>query len=237
MMDAIRQHQRSYDDAGMSLVELLVSMAIILVIVAAFAFLYLALSSSATDTGYLSQSQGTVRNVVRVLEADLRSADPLLLVPSSFTADPNGPANTDVVALYTPDDRYSPCTRTTGSSIPPSPFVAQTFTANVIWAYDPVARTLTRYSYCSGAWTPAMTLSNTATQRATPSMFTPSQDTGSGTQVAIPTATIVNQSTPVCATSVTISIQVQAKGQSTVFRTRTAVPLENAASATGFGCQ
>lgn len=232
-------------DEGLTLVELLVTTAAMLVVVGGFLYVNVQFSQSSTNTQQLTQSAGSVRNTVRVLEADLRSADPLLLVPTSFTADPNGSSNagsfgttsTDIVAMYEAVDLYASCpgqTTTTTSSTLPTAFEAQVFAANVIWAYDPgpgsQAHTLTRYSYCptSAAWAVDMRLRLVSDQKAT--MFTVSQ--GSGTpqaQIPNPSSTSVpNQATPVCGSSVNVAVTVQTpKTQPTPFIVQVAVMLPN----------
>lgn len=232
------------DDSGMTLTELLVAMVILAVIMSTFFLLYFALSTSASNSGALSKDQGQVRNVMQVLEADLRSSDPLTLVPASFTSDPagtsnsgtNGTSSTDIVAMYSSDDRYSPCGSAATSPSPPSPYLSQYFSANVIWAFDPAAHTLTRYSYCSSAWEAGMTLSDVASPAAT--MFTVAQTSlPSAQQQPLPTSTtVVNQSTPVCGTSITISIEVKSKAQQIPLRTRAVITLTNQQAVALIGC-
>lgn len=237
-------------DEGMTLVELLVAMAIMLVIMAAFFALYFGLSGSASNTVAYSHQQSNVRNVMRVLEADLRSADPLTLVPATFTSDPNGSSavgtsgttSTDIVAMYEAKDRYSPCsggsTTTNSNYQSPSPFVASAFMANVIWAYDPVAGTLTRYSDCSGSWTAGMELGDVTTAAKT--MFTASSVYSSQTQItSVPTisgTTMVGQVAPLCGTSVRAVIKVSNKGQQIPFRVRVVVPLPNQTAVQSEAC-
>src|SRR5690348_14587753 len=100
--------KRLGDEDGFTLVELLVAMFSMMVLIGGFIYVNLQFSESSTNTQQLTQGAGAARNIVRALEADLRSANPLLLVPSSFTADPNGSSNsgpngttpTDIVAMY-----------------------------------------------------------------------------------------------------------------------------------------
>jgi prepilin-type N-terminal cleavage/methylation domain-containing protein len=157
----------------MSLIELLVAMAILLVIMASFYTLFFGFWGSSRNSISLSQEQGTVRNTVRILSADLRSADPLTLVPSTFTSAVSLPAGTvtdpgttgtnptDVIAMYENTDRYAPCATSTTTTSVPTPFSSSTFQANVVWAYNWKKGTLTRYSYVA-----ADSKASTATCRA-----------------------------------------------------------------------
>ncbi len=235
-------HDRN--DSAFSLVELLVTMSILLIVTAIVAMIYGPLSSQATNTTNLAQNEGRVRNVVRVLEADLRSADPLLLVPSSFTADPDGTSNpgsygtspTDIVAMYEPTDRYSPCPGSppSSSSAVPTPFEEQPFAANVIWAYDPGpganAGTLIRYSYCaasSSPWTPGVELRDVVNAPA--SMFTLAQTSSPpALQSQTPTSTTIpNQAAPACGRVERIYIQVRSSAERTPYTIRSAIDLPN----------
>lgn len=241
------------DDSAFSLVELLVTMSILLIVTAIVAMIYGPLSSQATNTTDLAQNQGRVRNVVRVLEADLRSADPLLLVPSSFTADPDGTSNsglygtkaTDIVAMYEPTDRYSPCPGSppSTSSAVPTPFEESPFAANVIWAYDPGpganAGTLIRYSYCAGSsspWTPGVVLRDLV--NASASMFTLAQ-TSSPLSLQSPTptsTTIPNQSAPACGRVMQVYLQVRSSAERTPYTIRAAVDLPNQVAVQSGAC-
>ncbi|MCU1493074.1 MAG: hypothetical protein JWO62_838, partial [Acidimicrobiaceae bacterium] len=93
--------RRLRDDAGMTLVELVVTMALLLLVTTLVLTVYRVFSSSAADSRTLSVSQERVHSVLRILEADVRSANPLLLVPSSFTLDPSPPAVTSTGASGT----------------------------------------------------------------------------------------------------------------------------------------
>lgn len=251
--------QRTRGDDGLTLVELLVAMALLLVVMASFFVLYGILSGAASNVVPFSQEQGTVRNVMRALEADLRSADPLVLVPSSFTADPNGVTNpgpsgtgpTDVVAMYEEKDSFSPCgssstttTTTVASSTTTQPSVPQSYvagptSANVIWAFDPTTQILTRYSYCasglSSGWVAGISLPNLRNSSGT--MFQVAQDNTSSTQITTPTSTTVpNQAAPVCGTSITVVITVKTKQEQTPFRARVVVPLTNQPAVAAQAC-
>jgi type II secretory pathway pseudopilin PulG len=226
----------------MTLVELVVTMAVVLVISVVVLTLYGAFSSTAADSRALSVSQERVHTVMRVLEADVRSANPLLLVPSSFTLDPtavtssgaSGTTPTDVIAMYETTDSFSPCTHRVSnpSGTVPSPFLPSAVGANVIWAYNPGAHTLTRYSYCaadtSPAWKQSLVLFNVVNAKGT--MFTISQNGASvvGTQTQTPTTTTVtNQAAPVCGTSLTISVRTKARTQVIPYAVQLAVALPN----------
>jgi prepilin-type N-terminal cleavage/methylation domain-containing protein len=242
-----------WGDDGLTLIELLVTMLIMLAVMGAFLIMFVSLNSSATSTTALSQSQGQVRNIMRILEADLRSSDPLLLVPASFTSggyDPGaitspgaqGISPTDVVALYSIYDSYSPC-RTSQSPNPPSPYQPQTYTPNVIWALNATNKTLTRYSLCNAIWTPDEVLRNVTTPRAgtgsgATGMFTVAQDfTSTGSTLnQQPLPANSTQSTPVCGTSITISIEVTGVKRGTPFRVRAVITLTNQPAASPFGC-
>lgn len=255
---------RSFSDEGMTLVELLVSMSILLVVMGSFIGVYFGFSGSSTNTVTYSHEQGTARNVMLVLEADLRSADPLTLVPTSFTSAVSlpsgtvtssglyGTAPTGVIAMYENSDAYSPCptTTTTTTTTVPSPFLSNPFSANVVWAYDRADGVLTRYSYVApepnaasstcktGGWLAGMTLDHVA--NAAGSMFTVSQNASSlRTQVSTPSSTTVaNQAAASCGRSVKVFITLLDKtaGQQFSFRLETTVPLPNEKAVTGQVC-
>lgn len=254
-----RRHQPKLDreatGAGFSLVELLVTMVILLVVVSILATIYGPLASQSTNTTDFSQNQGRARNVLRVLEADLRSADPLLLVPSSFTADPNGSSNsgtygtgpTDIIAMYETNDRYSPCpvqAVTSTSAAVPTPFEQQPFAANVIWAFDPGpgadTGTLVRYSYCpqsSPAWSPGIDLRDVVNAGGT--MFSLSQGTTPPSQ-QLPTpssTTIPNQTSPACGSVMNVFLTLSSRGERTPFILRVAVDLPNQGAVQPGACQ
>ncbi|MHB1510490.1 MAG: PilW family protein [Acidimicrobiales bacterium] len=250
------QHSLLHDrgDSAFSLVELLVTMSILLIVTAIVAMIYGPLSSQATNTTNLAQNEGRVRNVVRVLEADLRSADPLLLVPSSFTADPDGTSAsgtystspTDIVAMYEPTDRYSPCPAPppSTSSAVPTPFEESPFAANVIWAYDPGpganAGTLIRYSYCpssSSLWTPGLVLRDVVNAPAT--MFALTQTSlPLSLQSPTPTSTTIpNQAAPACGRVERIYIQVRSRAERTPYTIRATIDLPNQVAVQPGACE
>lgn len=238
----------------MTLVELLVSLALLTIIMGAFFLVYFSFAGSSTNTVNYSQEQGTVRNAVRILEADLRSSDPLTVVPSSFTSavtlpsgtvtssGTNGTTPTDVIAMYENNDLYAACpTTTTTTTTVPSPFLSTPYSANVVWAYNSTAATLTRYSYVAansgasssvcktGGWiTDGVTLSHVVNSHGT--MFTISQGGSALTQATTPTSTTVtNQAAAACGTSVSVQIvdKNTKQGQQFSFVVQTTVPLSN----------
>ena len=224
-------------DGGFTLVELLISLSLILVVMGGFFSLFFALTGAANTVGVSTRLQENTRNVVRVLEADVRSADPLTLVPSSFPNDPTGTSNagpngtspTDVIAMYEVSDRYSPCRTTSTVPAVQSPFQILPVAANLVWAFDPVARSLTRYSYCANSgWTAGMSLPDVVDAGAT--MFRAAQDTNATplAQQPLPTSTVVaNQSTPVCGVSLAVVVSVKPPRQANSFTVRASLPLEN----------
>lgn len=238
----------------MTLVELLVAMVLLAIVMTTFFLAFEAFVGSSTDTIHLSIAQGTARNTMRILEADLRSANPLLLVPASFTEDPNGVSSsgasatspTDVVAMAEDDDLYSPCPSgaSPGPVNLPAPYLAQPVGANVVWAYDPGpgpnADTLTRYSYCPAdtpIWVAGPVLRDVVQPSAT--MFTVSQATATpSAQVTSPSTTVVaNQASPVCGSSVDVQVTVTARGQRTALRLAVTIPLPNQAAMRTTACQ
>ena len=254
---------RGFSDDGMTLVELLVSMSILLVVMGSFIGVYFGFSGSSTNTVSYSHEQGTARNVMLVLEADLRSADPLTLVPSSFTSAESlppgtvtssgtyGVSSTDVIAMHEDSDAYSPCpTTTTTTTTVPSPFLSSPFAANVVWAYDRADGVLTRYSYVTpdpnaasstcqtGGWLAGMTLDHVTNAAGT--MFTVSQNASVlRTQATTPsTPTVANEAAAACGTSarVVIMLQDRSVGQQFSFRIETTVPLPNETAVSGQAC-
>jgi hypothetical protein len=239
-------------------------MTILLIIMAAFFLMYFAFAQSGANTLSYAHQQGEVRSVVRILEADLRSADPLTTVPASFTSAVTLPAGTvtsggttgtsptDVIAMYTTDDRYSPCAAgTTTTTAVPSPFLSSPFSANVVWAYNSAAQTLTRYSYVTpnssastticknGGWiADGVVLDDVTNAHGT--MFTISQSTSlADPQATVPTSTTVpNQAAPACGAAVSILISVQNKsvGEQLAFSERTSLPLPNQIAVQGQAC-
>lgn len=243
--------RRAAPDDGVTLIELLVALSLITVVMIGFFVMFLAFANSATGTRQYTFAQEQSLTVVRVLEADVRSADPLL-VASPFggsgavsldrngtaSAGPNGVGKTDVIAMYETNDRYSPCFSGTVTPPPFTPFTAAVaaFSANVVWAYDPGpganAGVLTRYSYCPAAspqWQRTLTLRGVTNTGGT--MFQVAQDTSGGQplpQASIPSPTSVpNQSVPVCGNSLQIVVKTQNGKNSAVFTARGHVPLEN----------
>jgi hypothetical protein len=228
----------------MTLVELLVTMALLTVVTTVVLSLYHAFSSSAFDSRTLSVSEERLHGVMRILEADVRSADPLLVVPSSFTLDPSPPAvtssgttgttPTDVIAMQESQATFSPCTNpppATAGTVP-SPFLPSPTSANLIWAYDPTTHSLTRYSYCANdsppAWEPGIDLLDVVDPAGT--MFQVHQDvaTYSGTQATTPSSTtVVNQAAPACATSLGIDVTTRSNGQAISYSVELAVSLPN----------
>lgn len=231
-------------DAGMTLVELLVTMALLAVVTTVVLSLYHAFSSSAVDSRTLSVSEERLHGVMRILEADVRSADPLLVVPSSFTLDPSPPAvtssgtagttPTDVIAMQESQATFSPCSNPPPATVGtvPSPFLPSPMSANLIWAYDPTNHSLTRYSYCANdsppAWEPGIKLLDVVDPAGT--MFQVHQDltTYSGTQATTPpSTTVVNQAAPACATSLGIDVTTRSNGQAISYAVDLAVSLPN----------
>lgn len=231
---------RGRDDSGTTLVELLVTLAIFSVVIASVFEIFGVFSFSSTSTRTLTFSQENVHTVLRILEADVRSADPLLLVPSSFTADPsgssavgaNGTNPVDVIAMQEDNDAFSACSgasSTTSTSLP-SPFLSTPTSANVIWAYSPTTGTLSRYSYCtsSATWTAGMTLTHLA--NATQTMFQAAQDGATSVLPQAPTpspTTVTNQGAPLCGESLLIVLVDKARSQSIPFVIRQSVQLPN----------
>jgi len=221
-------------EAGFTLVELVIAMTLVLVIMAAFFLMFFSFGSSGTSSADLSEVQGSARNVIDVLEADLRSADPLVGVPTSFTADPAAVPG-DVVAMVELTDRYSPCpsatttvaTSPTSVSGLPSPYLSSSYVANVVWADDTSTRTLTRYSYadCNGVpgWYPDLVLRDVLDPPGTTFALT-----SAGTQASGSAASSVSgSSSPACASAVTVTLELRKPGGSSTFRVRLVVPLPN----------
>lgn len=225
----------------MTLVELLVTMALLAVVTTVVLSLFHAFSSSAADSRTLSVSEERLHGVMRILEADVRSADPLLVVPASFTLDPSPPAitssgttGTDVIAMQESQATFSPCANpppATAGTVP-SPFLPSPTGANLIWAYDPTTHSLTRYSYCANdnppAWEPGTSLLDVVNPAGT--MFQVHQDVAaySGTQATTPSSTtVVNQAAPACATSLGIDVTTRASGQAISYSIELAVSLPN----------
>lgn len=221
-------------EAGFTLVELVIAMALVLVIMAAFFLMFFSFGSSGTSSADLSEVQGSARNVIDVLEADLRSADPLVEVPASFAADPTAVPG-DVVAMVELTDRYAPCpsaTTTVATSLSslsglPSPYLSSSYVANVVWADDTSTRTLTRYSYadCNGVpgWYPDLVLRDVVDPPGTTFTLT-----SAGTQASASAASSVSgSSTPACATAVTVTLELRKPKASSAFRVRLVVPLPN----------
>jgi predicted component of type VI protein secretion system len=229
------------------------AMALMMSIMGAFGLVFIGLSSLGTSTQSFTQSQTTTRITVRVLAADLRSADPLLLTPTSFTGDSHGISTTgaqgsngtDVIAMYEANDTYSPCrtqSAPTNSSLP-SNFESQPVAANVIWAYDPGpgsnAATLTRYSYCplnTPAWTAGFRMKNVSDLSGT--MFTESQDSSSPlNQATTPSSTtLLNQAAPACASSLTVLATVKPTHSTVGFTISVTVALPNQAGVAASAC-
>lgn len=239
-------------------------MTILLIIMAAFFLMYFAFAQSGANTLSYAHQQGEVRSVVRILEADLRSADPLTTVPASFTSAVTLPAGTvtsggttgtsptDVIAMYTTDDRYSPCPAgTTTTTAVPSPFLSSPFSANVVWAYNSTAETLTRYSYVTpdssastmicknGGWiADGVVLDDVINAPGT--MFTISQGSSPAeSQATVPASTTVtNEAAPACGATVSVLISVQNKsvGEQLDYSERTSLPLPNQTAVQGQAC-
>lgn len=256
MTRATERREGRGGDEGLTLIELLVSMAILAVIMSAFFLFYFSFAQSSTNTVNYSEDQSSVRGVTRILESDIRSADPLTLVPASFlgsvslpsgtvtSSGTDGTAPTDVLAMYENDDRFTPCSgsgSTTTTSVP-APYLSSPFSANVVWAYDKATGTLTRYSYVApdasaatsacqtGGWmTDGVALDHVVNAHGT--MFGVSQ--GSGTaqaQVTTPSSTTVaNQAAPACGSTVSVYLELDNKkgGQQISFRARSSLPLPN----------
>ncbi|HLI44240.1 MAG TPA: hypothetical protein VKU92_07200 [Acidimicrobiales bacterium] len=243
---------RRLGDEGLTMVELLVSLLLMSIFLGAFFALYVNFAKSSVNTVNYSEQQGQVRNVVRVLDADLRSADPLTLVPASFLSavtlpsatvtspGANDATPTDVIAMYEVDDRYDPCpTSSSTTTTVPTPYESSHFAANVVWAYDSSTGTLTRYSFVpansgstgickTGGWIAGMSLADVVNANGT--MFAISQGSSSLTQATTPTSTTIpNQAAPVCGVSVTVTLSLDAKstGQQIPLHVRSTVPLPN----------
>ncbi len=260
---AIGRHGRARSDEGMTLVELLVTLVLMLVIMGSFFFMYFGFASSGVSTVKFSEEQGQVRNVERILESDIRSADPLTLLPSSFdsttllgggavtSSGTYGTSPTDSLAMYENDVRYDPCPQSsTTTTQPPTSYISSAFAANVVWGYNPTAHTLTRYNYVTpdssastptcktGGWVSDLVLAHVENPGAT--MFRVSQGTSSpNTQATTPSSTTVtNQAAPACGTTVSVYVVVRNKkaGQQGTFTIRTSVSLPNEAGVSYQAC-
>lgn len=219
-----RHPTASRTDEGFTLVEMLIAMAISIVILTAFIFAFIAFGVSATGTRTLGESQGATANALAVLEADLRSADPLMEVPAGFPLAAGQTAGPDAIALHEALDFFSPCQKGELNSDVPLDLdpVPATPPPNVIWSYTPATGTLSRWSYCSSEWTrdsvslhgvvnPAGVIFHVIPPASAPN----SQITSGATDL------------PVCATGVTIQIEVKVKQQTAPFDVRVTVPLPN----------
>lgn len=238
--------QPEFADEGFTLIELLVAMTLLVAVMAAFLLMYLAFGTSGRSTQALSQTQGSTHLVIRQLESDIRSADPLLQWPASPSDVPAsiggmGTANTDKIAMYLPVDSLLSCpsgsvpTTTSGSL---TPFEAGgTFSADVIWVYDATAGTLNRYVYanCGNGFgwqtTPEMSLSNVVDAPGT--MFSA---VSAGTQATLGVTVAANQAAPTCASAMTISISAKASSQTSPFKVAETIPLPNQPAVKGFAC-
>lgn len=229
--------RRARGDAGMTLVELLVAMSILVVVVTAFTFMYVALNRSGIGTGQLTASQSSARVVVRVLEADIRSADPLILPQSVSLGNlpVSGAEDADYVVMFEASDPFSPCKTT---PVPPSvpdgsvPYVVVP-TPNVAWTYNHSTGILTRWSYAdcgSGAkWHQGMQLQNVVTPAGQTFFIT-----GAGAQITAMLSGVA--ALPVCATGMRIRVQTTTKAQTTPFKLDVTLPLPNSGSVEAEAC-
>lgn len=227
-------------DGGMTLVELSVAMLVMALVITGFSFAYLGLNRSGQGTTQLTESQGSTRTVVRVLEADLRSADPLELPQSvslgSFV--PPGTGDEDYLVMFEASDPFSPCKTT---PVPPSvpsgsvPIVSVE-APNLVWSYSAATGTLTRWSYVdcgSGAkWQSGLKLQNVIDPAGTMFLLT-----GTGPQQTSMVTGLSGQAAlAVCATGVKVHIQTTTKGQTTPFKLDVTVPLANEPSVEAQAC-
>lgn len=241
-------------DRGTSLVELCVALAVQAALIGGLVGFFSSTSSTAASAHALTASQQSVHAVMTVLEADVASADPLTLVPASFTADPAGSSSsgsagtspTDIVAMVESPDLQSACppaSSTTSSSsttttMPPSPFEQSVTSANVVWAYDPASGQLTRYSWCAsgGTWRPGLAIGGIVDPAKT--MFQAIQ-LGAATHAQVPTpssTTVPNEAAPVCASALRIVIDTRASSHAAGFEVMTTVQLANQAGVIGQAC-
>jgi hypothetical protein len=214
-------------------------MTVISVVLAGFMFMYLSLNRSGQGTTQLTASQSSTRTVVRVLEADVRSADPLE-VPSSaqnITAGTfPGTADTDYIAMFESADPFSPCKTTpTPPSVPSGSLPMVVLQApNVVWSYSPATGRLTRWSYVdcgSGAkWYAGMYLGNVVDPAGTAFLVL-----GAGTQIT--TGVTGQAALPLCASGVKVRIQTATKGQTTAFKLDVTLPLPNEQSVEAPACK
>lgn len=225
----------------MTLVELLVAMSILVVVITGFTFMYISLNRSGIGTTQLTASQSSARVVVRVLEADIRSADPLILPQSVSLGNlpVSGTPDADYIVMFEATDSFSPCKTT---PVPPSvpdgsePYVVVP-TPNLAWVYTPGQAggtgTLTRWSYVdcgSGAkWQPGMQLQNVVTPAGQTFLLT-----GTGPQITTMLSGVA--ALPVCATGVRIRVQTTTKSQTTPFKLDVTLPLPNSGSVEAEAC-
>jgi prepilin-type N-terminal cleavage/methylation domain-containing protein len=231
---------RTDRESGMTLIEMIVAMLIMAALLAGFSFMYLAYSRSGEGTTQLTASQGSTRTVVRVLEADLRSADPLELpgTVSLGSLTPPGAGDQDYLVMFEPTDAFAPCKTTPVPPAVPSGSLPVVLVPapNVVWSYSKATGVLTRWSYVncgSGAqWRAGMTLRNIVDAAGTMFLLT-----GTGSQVpSIPTGETGQAAVAVCATGVKIRIQTSTKSQTTPFKLDVTVPLPNETSVEGQAC-
>jgi hypothetical protein len=223
----------------MTLVELSVAMVVMTGVLIGFMFMYLMLNRSGQGTTQLTASQSSTRLVERVLEADIRSADPLEYPQLAANITPGqfpGTADTDYVAMFETIDGYSPCQTTpTPPSVPtgPLPFVTVE-EPNVVWSYAASTGILTRWSYVScGAgspsWHSGLQLRNVIDPAGT--MFSL---TGVGTQTATTVAGEV--AVPSCADAVSVNMKTTTRSQTTPFKLNVTLPLPNQQSVEDQAC-
>lgn len=244
--------RRTRDDRGFTLVEMLVAMTTLLIIVVSFSFLYYSFQTLGFNTTGYAEAQGTERTVIRILEADARSADPLTLVPATFTQDPAGARNSDVIGMFEQVDTYatSPSgggvcpgggttTVATTTSLP-APFASGNVIANVVWAYDPTAGTVTRYSWCTSTngWRAddvvlkgVSNASGTMFKFVAPSSSATSQITTPPTSTSNP-----NSAAPACAASLDVLVTTKTVKGGFPFTVQVNVVLPNQPGVLAQGC-
>ncbi len=250
--ERLRQHA---DDRGATLLELVVTFGAEVVLVGTAIGFFGTMSATSQSSRALTTNEEVAHGALRTLESDVASANPLVLVPSSFTDDPSGSSNvgpngttpTDIIAMQESSDPYSSCsagpgstttTSTTTTTLLPSPYSATTTAANVIWAYDPAKGVLTRYSWCSSSASWQADTSVPGLRDASATMFQLVQANGASlTQSSLPSSTVVpNQTSPSCGTSLRISLLFAGKTAPFSFTVGTSVQMPNQSQALQQGC-
>lgn len=213
-------------DEGFTLVEMLIAMAMMLLLMGAFFLMFFAFSHSEQGTQALSNSQSQSRLTLQLLEADLRSADPLMDVPMSLLdtyPQYDGLPTSDAVAMFETVDLDEPCVPASSTSTTttlPSIYQDSSAVANVVWAYEPPTAgqsgVLTRYSYLNcgsgSAWVVDTSLANVANGSLVPpkSVFTVIPPAGQ-----IPNSgTLTGSLSPACAVGIEVRLDIEAPHQS-----------------------